>query len=519
MRRQRRFAKACLIATLACGACSSLRTSYVKPYSAAFAAPPNAPTTQYVESKLTDHEGQSGFRLLINNVDALMSRIVLADKATRSIDLQYYIYDNDHTARLVSQHLLAAADRGVRVRLLLDDLDAGDAEHIMDGLDAHPNVEVRLFNPFHTRNPSLLSRVGQFLIDGPRLNRRMHNKSFIVDNSVAIIGGRNIGDAYFEDGDTQHFSDLDVIAIGPVVTQTSQAFDTYWNSKEAYPVKAFDSTKADGDDLANLRQMLPVGARAVSHSDYASALIDALPGGTTVQRPGQWLWGRASVVADKPQKVDSDNDGDAALRLEPKLDSMIGAAQKEVLLISAYFVPGDEDTKFFNSLAQRGVKVKVLTNSLSATDEPMVHAGYARYRRDLLKGGVELYELRPIAGHKQPPAHGTSSGVSLHAKAIVVDRRTVFVGSMNMDQRSRLLNTEMGVIADSPDLAKATVDFFNSATDPHNAYRVTLENSTMQWRTAGPDGKPVVSTHEPDVPLSRRIEVYLLRVLPIDGLL
>ena len=247
-------------------------------------------------------------------------------------------------------------------------------------------------------------------------------------------------------------------------------------------------------------------------------LVDALPGGAAVERPGQWLWGPASVVADKPQKIDSDNDGNAALRMEPRLDSMIGSAQKEVLLISAYFVPGDEDTKFFSSLARRGVKVKVLTNSLAATDEPLVHAGYARYRRDLLKGGVELYELRPIAG-KQPPSHGTSSGVSLHAKAIVVDRRLVFVGSMNMDQRSKLLNTEMGVIADSPDLAKATVDFFNSATDPHNAFRVALDKDTMTWHSAGPDGKLAVSTHEPDVPLSRRIEVYLLRVLPIDGLL
>ena len=518
MRRRWRFGKACAIALLACCACSSLRTSYVKPYSAAFAAPPDAPTTQLVRATLTDHAGQSGFRLLVNNRDALMSRIALADRATRSIDLQYYIYDNDATGRLVSQRLLAAADRGVRIRMLLDDLDAGDAEHVLDGLDGHPNIEVRLFNPFHTRNPSLLSRVGQFLIDGPRLNRRMHNKSFIVDNTVAIVGGRNIGDAYFEDGDTQHFSDLDVIAIGPVVPQTSRAFDTYWNSSEAYPVKAFDSTKADGQDLANLRKMLPVGARAIAHSDYASALVDALPGGANVERPGQWLWGPASVVADKPQKVDSDNDGNAALRMEPKLDSMIGSAQKEVLLISAYFVPGDEDTKFFTTLARRGVKVKVLTNSLAATDEPMVHAGYARYRRDLLKGGVELYELRPIAG-KQPPAHGTSSGVSLHAKAIVVDRRLVFIGSMNMDQRSKLLNTEMGVIADSPDLAKATVEFFNSASDPHNAFHVTLENDTMTWCAAGPDGKLALSTHEPDVPLSRRIEVYLLRVLPIDGLL
>jgi len=511
-----RYGKLLGFTLLACCACSTLRTSYVKPYSAAFAAPAGAPTTEYAQAKVNDHDGRSGFRLLVDNNDALMSRVVLADKATRSIDLQYYIYDDDATGRLVSQRLLAAADRGVRVRLLVDDLDAGDAEQTLDGLDAHPNIEVRLFNPFHTRNPSLLSRIGQFLIDGPRLNRRMHNKSFVVDNSVAILGGRNIGDAYFKEGDTQHFRDLDVIAIGPVVEQTSHAFDTYWNATPAYPVKAFDSSKDGGEALAKLRQKLAGTARATSDSAYASSLGAALPGGAAVDKPGQWMWGRASIVADQPQKVEGKDD--PALLLDPKLDSMIGGAQHDVMLISAYFVPGDEDTKLFTALARRGVHVKVLTNSLAATDEPMVHAGYARYRRDLLKGGVDVYELRPLVGN-QPAAHGASSGVSLHAKAVVVDRKRVFIGSMNIDERSKLLNTEMGVIADSPDLAAATAEYFNSATKPINAYHVTIDDGTMHWTALGDDGKMKIEAHEPDVPLARRLEVYTLRVLPIDGLL
>jgi putative cardiolipin synthase len=513
-----RSVKALALTLFACCACSTLRTSYTKPYSAAFAAPAGAPTTEYAQATVNDHDGRSGFRLLVDNDDALMSRVVLADKATRSIDLQYYIYDDDATGRLISQRLLAAADRGVRVRLLVDDLDAGDAEQTLDGLDAHPNIEVRLFNPFHTRNPSLLSRIGQFLIDGPRLNRRMHNKSFVVDNSVAILGGRNIGDAYFKEGDTTHFRDLDVIAIGPVVQQTSHAFDTYWNATPAYPVKAFNDAKPGAEALAKLRQKLADSgsARPLTKSDYASSLGAALPGGAAVDKPGQWMWGRASVVADQPQKVEGKDD--PSLLLDPKLDSMIGGAQHEVLLISAYFVPGDEDTKLFTDLAKRGVRVKVLTNSLAATDEPMVHAGYARYRRDLLKGGVQIYELRPLIGN-QPSAFGASSGVSLHAKAVVVDRKSVFIGSMNIDERSKLLNTEMGVIADSPDLAGATEDFFAGATRPINAYRVTLDDGTMHWTSLGDDGKMTIAAHEPDVPLARRLEVYTLRLLPIDGLL
>ena len=518
----RRLIHVCLCAlVVALSACSSLRTRYVKSYSNAFAPPKNTLTTRYVASTTAGHTNESGFRLLTNNNDALMSRVVLADRATQSIDLQYYIFDADPTGRLIAQHLLAAADRGVRVRLLVDDLDSGDAEHMLDALDAHANIEVRLFNPFHTRNPSIFSKIGQFMMDGPRLNRRMHNKSFIVDNTAAIVGGRNIGDAYFETGETQHFRDLDVIMIGPVVPEASRAFDTYWNDQASYPVKAFDTTHADGADVDKLRERLKTDARPLSPSDYASVLVDALPGGRNIDHPGQWAWGPARLVADNPQKVDNEDD-DPAILLQPKLDTMIGSAQSEVLLISAYFVPGEEDTKYFTALAKRGVKVRVLTNSLAATDEPLVHAGYSRYRRELLDGGVELYELRPLVGN-QPAAHGASSGVSLHAKCIVVDRQRIFIGSMNMDQRSKLLNTEMGVVANSPDLASAVGDYFERAIRPKNTFHVALDgngpHATMIWQSIDEQGNPVTYRHEPDVSIPRRVEVDVMRLLPIDGLL
>ncbi len=510
-------------ALLLLGACSSLRSDYVKRRSVALTPPAAAPNVRYAESRVASHGDQSGFRLLADNNDALMSRVTLADHATHSIDLQYYIFDNDATGRLMMQRLLAAADRGVRVRLLVDDLDVDDAAPMFDALDAHANIEVRLFNPFNTRNPSLLSKAGQFLLDFRRLNRRMHNKAFIVDNAVAIVGGRNIGDAYFSNGENTHFRDLDVIAIGPVVTAASRAFDAYWNDEAAFPVTAFATTQATPEALAQLRTRLDKSARALARSDYAAALTGSLPGGEGVERPGQWLWGDAVMVADEPEKIEPGRH-DPRLRIGPQVKATIDKAEHEVLLVSPYFVPTDDGVRYLGTLAQRGVKVKVLTNSLAATDEPMVHAGYARRRRDLLRGGIELHELQPLVP-QQPSAHGRSSGVSLHAKAIVVDRRYVFVGSMNMDLRSKLLNTEMGVIVDSPALAEATAGFFDEAIKPDNAFQVVLRKSAsgrvtgLQWESQGSDGTAHVVDHEPDVSALRRFEVDLLRVLPIDGLL
>jgi putative cardiolipin synthase len=523
MRRRRGIVVALALGGLALGACSTLRTDYVKQSSKAL--PPATATTsgRYVRAEAGKHLDQSGFRLLTRSNNALMSRIVLADHAQHSIDLQYYIFNNDATGRLVAQRLLAAADRGVRVRLLLDDINAtASVIDMLDALDAHPNIEVRLFNPFHTRKPSFLSKATQFLLDAHRLNRRMHNKSYIVDGNVAIVGGRNIGDAYFDAGDDTNFRDLDLIAIGPVVKQASHAFDEYWNCDAAYPVQAFQGKHANHYDLAQLRIDLQRETRAFAQTDYAQVTLDELPNGPSGDRPGAWFWGAATLVADQPSKIDVDGKEGRALRIGPQIKAMTDQAQQDVLLISPYFVPGDSGTQYLTGLAARGVAVKVLTNSLASTDEAAVHAGYSRYRRALLAGGVQLYELRPATGVEQPAtAKGTSSGVSLHAKAIVVDGQTVFIGSMNMDQRSKLLNTEMGIIVDSPPLADAVTKFFEAATLPSSAYHVTLSaphSGRLQWQ-ATDGGKPVVYHRDPATTVKRRLEVGLLRFMPIEGVL
>jgi putative cardiolipin synthase len=504
-------------------ACSTLRTDFVKKPSAAIAPVADTLSTRYVQAEVAAHPGQSGFRLLVSNQNALMSRIVLTDSARHSIDLQYYIFANDATGRLLAQRLLTAADRGVRVRVLLDDLDIVKEDELLDALDAHPNIEVRLFNPFRFRQRSMLSKIGQFLIEGARLNRRMHNKSFIVDGMQAIIGGRNIGDAYFDVGDDVHFRDLDALAIGTVVPEIAASFDAYWNSDAAFPVRAFSGPDATRHDLAHARAQLGHDARTFSESDYAQALAYELPNGPSADQRGSWFWGDARLIADSPEKVDPDQDPHAA-HIDHKIRVVLDAARQQALLVSPYFIPGDDGAKVLEALAGRRVDIKVLTNSLAATDEPEVHAGYARYRLRLLRAGVELYEFRPIGGRNAKNALGRSSGVSLHAKAMVVDHREVFIGSMNFDPRSRYLNTEMGVIVDSPTLAAAVEQFFAHATTPQNSFQVKLEpasaSSSRAIRWVGTDdGKTVQYDHDPDVSTWKRVQVDLMRFLPIEGLL
>jgi len=501
--------------------CAPLQRNAPRQPSAALPPAHDTPSARYVQSEVQTHTGGSGFRLLANSTNALMSRIALADHAAHSIDLQYFIFQNDATGRLVAQRLLAAADRGVRVRMLLDDYALDNEYDLLDALDAHPNIEVRVFNPFPTRAKFLPAKAVQMVLEWRRLNRRMHNKSFIVDNNVAVIGGRNIGDAYFDAADKSNFRDLDVIAIGPVVPEASRSFDAYWNSDAAVPVTAFGRKRDPQRDLSRERDALAHEARAFAESDYAQAAISEFPSGPTADRTGSWFWGSATLVADQPEKIESNRD-EPFLRIGPRLKQVVDASRHEVLLISPYFVPGKTGTKYLSDLAQRGVDTKVLTNSLAATDEPAAHAGYTHYRRDLLRGGVHLYELHPLPGATQTAtAYGTSAGVSLHAKSVVVDRHYVFIGSMNMDQRSKLLNTEMGVIVDSPALAKAVSEFFDRGVA--NAFQVELKDGThgheeLVW-IAQENGATRTFEHEPGASAHRRLETLLLRLLPIDGLL
>jgi len=527
MLRAVRWSRLAWLASLALlGGCATLRSDYVRTQSSAL--PPDFATAsaRYVRAELERHPGQSGFRLLVSSTDALMSRVWLIDHASRSIDLQYFIFENDATGRLVAQRLLAAADRGVRVRLLLDDVALRHEDRLLRALDAHPHIEVRVFNPFRVHDLSLPSKLVQLLFEGRRLNRRMHNKSLMADGVVAVIGGRNIGDPYFDAGDQSNFRDLDVITIGPVVAQAARAFDEYWNSEAAVPLHAYRTTHDRHAELRALRPELGGAVRAFEQSDYARAVLEELPNGATGDRPGRWLWGQGRLLADQPQKIDSDHD-EPALRIGPQVKQAMDGAQRELLLISPYFIPSRRGTRYLTGLARRNVAVRVLTNSLASTDEPAAEAAYARSRRALLAGGVELYELQPSSTERQRlSAVGRSSGISLHAKAIVVDRRLVFIGSMNLDPRSRLLNSEMGVLVDCPALAQETARYFEQAAGPGSSFHVRLqstgassgEGERLAW-VWNDHGVRMSSRREPEVRASRKLEFDVLRLLPIEGLL
>ena len=517
-RRLRLTLAACLVVGLA--ACASSPPRVDKPVSEAVAPAVDTPAADYVAAEeKSSPTGHSGFRLLTQPTNALMSRIALADQASQAIDLQTFHFNDDATGRLVAVRLLDAADRGVRVRLLIDAFYSPDPD-LFDALDAHRNIEVRLFNPFGSRDPGMLSTMGQMLMEFSRLNRRMHNKSFIVDNRVAIIGGRNVGDEYFDASGESNFRDLDLLAIGPVVRDASRAFDTYWNDETVVPASAYGSSHNDAGSLEKLRERLAKNLRQFTQSDYAEAILAELPHGATEARPGKWFWGPAELVSDQPEKVDATFD-QPGLRIGPRLRQVLDAAQSEVLMTTPYFVPGEAELRHLLGLVGRGVNVSVLTNSLASTDHAMVHGAYSERRRPLVEGGVRVFELKPRPEQTQSEAAEASGGdVTLHAKSFVVDRRYVFVGSLNMDQRSKLLNTEMGLIVDNADLGQALVDYFASATSPANAYEVVVESpgSELRWATDD-NGRRVLLKSEPEAGLGRRAKALLAKMLPVDNLM
>ena len=473
-----------------------------------------------VMRELGDSPGRSAVRLVEQNALAFAYRASTAVAATRSIDVQYYIWHDDLTGRLLAADLMRAAERGVRVRVLVDDIDARAKHELFRVADLHPNIEVRVFNPFYSRSGSL-GLATEWVTRTNRLNQRMHNKSWIVDNRVAIVGGRNIGDEYFGASEHSNFSDLDVVLLGPVVQEVSAAFDDYWNNSNSVPVSRFDDEEPDPEAL----QRLVEGAREYPVQEADSPYIAAL---RDEQKRAQILANRQPPVAvdnvrvlvDDPAKIGAETSGVEASNVLAGLASVMSSARDEMLIVSPYFVPRKEGTRGLLGGSQRGVRIAVLTNSLAATDVAAVHTGYARQRRELLRGGIELFEMKRKAGSEEGRSQISltgSSGASLHTKAMIIDRRWVFVGSMNLDPRSAFLNTEMGVLFESEELAEQVRAQFERSTGPELSYRVVLEEDEgLVWydRVRGRDRR---LEREPDASALRRLGVTLLRVLPIDS--
>jgi putative cardiolipin synthase len=433
--------------------------------------------------------GLTGAHPLEDGLDAFGARVGLARAAARTLDVQYYIFNPDTTGFAFLGELLSAADRGVRVRLLLDDIHTSRLDRILAAAAIHPNVQVRLFNPFVHRRARWLDA----LFDFRRISRRMHNKSMTADNAFTIVGGRNIGDEYFGAKPDLDFSDLDLLIVGPVVTAVSAQFDQYWNSRQAYPIAALVGAPREGaQSLRALRGQIARQAQAKRNSPdqiefdqnkMAQAIVEG-------QLP-EFFWGSGTVIADPPIKVvlpPHDNARHAATQLE----ALLGRGRNELILVSPYFVPGKRGVEWLQGMVKRGVQVQVITNSFAATDVRAVHAGYAPYRSALLRAGVILYEMKPsahtaLARAARRQSLTGSSRSSLHAKTYMTDRRVAYVGSFNVDQRSARLNTEMGVVVDNKELCdRLYEDFVGTIRD--TAYRVELVDdgqggTRLAWTT------------------------------------
>jgi putative cardiolipin synthase len=457
------------------------------------------------------HPGQSAFRLVIEGTEAFVTRAQSARLAVRSLDVQTYIWHADETGEFLAYELLRSADRGVKVRLLLDDMDARAKNAGLAALAAHPNIEVRMFNPFASRSGTL-RLMAEGLGSFSRVNRRMHNKTWIADNRVAVAGGRNIGDEYFGASDEVNFVDLDFAMIGPVVRDASASFDKYWNSPSAYPMEMLDPDSVSAAALEKLRAYLIGRAEAGDQGRYAQALRqdDAIKRMVGGDWPLQWAT-RYQFVSDDPLKISMDKKDAQRSHVGTSLLPMMKGAQRDLSIISPYFVPGDEVTEGFTAMAQAGRAVRILTNSLAANDVAAVHGGYSRYRKPLAEGGVQLWELKPLKGSTSNSGLFGSSGASLHTKAFAVDDDTLFVGSYNLDPRSTWLNCEQGIMVEDAVLNGQLRQIFATQTSGERAWRVTSQEKKLSWS----DGNETFDS-DPKAPGSRRFQAWLTRVLHLD---
>jgi putative cardiolipin synthase len=513
------------LATLLLSACATLPpgTGYPKIASTALAHPEETALGKVVAARAKNHAGLSGFRLFASGSDAFTLRVQLANRAQRTLDIQYFIFKDDDTGQLLMSAILHAASRGVRVRMLIDDTAARGQDDRVALLAANPNVEVRLYNPFYYRGPLAFIRYAEFALTMSRLDYRMHNKLFVADNAMAIAGGRNVGDEYFDAGDAPQFGDYDVLAVGPIVRELSKSFDAYWNDRLSIPVRALFRDTPTAGRFEALKQDLSEHKEEMHQSEEERSVRSGNPLASILEQDTGIVWAKAEVLVDSPDKASVEGGDEIGALFRRRLLAAARDVQKELLIVSPYFVPGAQGEKLLLDLAKRGVTVRVLTNSMLSTDVPAVHAGYRGYRVPLLEGGVQLYEVKPLPGKPQPRngvLKSPSSGrFSLHAKAWVFDRRQTFIGSANFDGRSLHLNTEIGLMIDSPEIARQVVTRFNAIANPANSFVLALEGEGsgrhLVWKSVK-DGNPIVYRTEPGDDRLREFLVDLYGLLPID---
>ena len=500
-----------LLAAASLAACAQLEPRPDLPIDSA--APPGSVTrlNGVAVAEEAAHPGKSGFRLVSDGREAFALRWRSAEMAERSIDVQTYIWHADTTGLALAAQTLAAAERGVRVRLLVDDMDARAKNLGFAALDAHPNIDVRLFNPFASRSGKA-AFLGEAATSFKRINRRMHNKSWIADNRIALVGGRNLGDEYFGASDATNFDDLDLAMVGDVVRDVSASFDRFWNSPQAYPISVLDPGSVTEENLATLRESLNAATTEARNGWYREALLesDRIRRMLAGEWPLEWTADYA-FVSDLPDKVTGAPD-EATSEVGRQLFPAMRAATTRLTVISPYFVPGERGTAALVEIAQAGSQVRVLTNSLAANDVAAVHGGYAARREDLLAGGVELFEIKPTGGTQVPLSMRGSSGASLHTKALSIDGERLFVGSYNLDPRSTSLNCEQGVLLGNAVLAGEFEALFATQTAGDRAWTVTLAGDGLSWT----DGAQTLDK-DPDAGNWRRFQAWFARTFGLES--
>jgi putative cardiolipin synthase len=517
-----------LLVTFVAACTTTPGANYPKHESTALANPEHTPLGDKLDSLARAHPDTSGFALLPLGREGLRARLELANTAQRTLDLQYFLIENDTTGKLVMDAVLRAADRGTRVRMLVDDYKDLARDQKIATLAAHPGIEIRIFNPYYMRGALDFLRDAEFVLFSYRLNSRMHNKLFIADNAAAIVGGRNIGDEYFAASPERERGDFDVLAVGPVVGRLSQSFDIFWNSDLAVPLQALLLVKPGPDALQKYRDELAKNAAAADTSRMIPRLDRPGPLASVLAGNGALTWAKAEVLYDNPEKTNVEKGEQPGSLLRHRLEDALHAVKTNVRVVSPYLVPGDDGMRLIEDLRSRNIEIRILTNSLAATDMPIAHVGYAHYRVRMLEDGLKLYEVRPILGepgdgHERLKSRQTDQ-FALHAKVFVLDQQRLFLGSMNFDYRSLRLNTEIGLLIDSPELAQKVSERFDAMTQPANCYIPTLGATDalgkpkLTWKTEE-DGKLVELTNEPSGDAMRGLEANLLTLLPIDDLL
>ncbi|MEB0205048.1 phospholipase D family protein [Pseudomonas sp. CCC3.1] len=477
-----------------------------------------------IQAQAAPYQGRSGFRLLPNSSEAFRARAELIRNAQTSLDLQYYIVHDGLSTRMLVDELLKAADRGVRVRILLDDTASDGLDDILATLAAHPNIQIRLFNPLQLGRSTGVTRAMGRLFNLSRQHRRMHNKLWLADNSAAIVGGRNLGDEYFDAQPDLNFTDIDLLSVGPVAEQLGHSFDQYWNSALSQPIGDFVSSRLSHRELSQARTALEASLKKSKLAHQALfqqlAAYETHPQMEVWRKELIWAWNQA--LWDAPSKVLAKDEPDPHLLLTTQLAPDLAGVSKELILISAYFVPGKTGLVYLTGRADAGVDVRLLTNSLEATDVPAVHGGYAPYRKALLEHGVKLYELRRQPGstggsglHLFHP--GMSSDSSLHSKAMIFDQQKSFIGSFNFDPRSGLWNTEVGVLVDSPELAAEARKLALQGMAPALSYEPKLEEGKIVWVTED-NGQMHTLTREPGN-WWRRLNAWVSKTVGLEKML